>query len=62
MKLNKNTFEDEETVIKALVGRLEGLEHVWTIGHTLLCSAPAGRNPAGTRCRADPAVQSTGFK
>lgn len=46
VKLNKNTFEDEETVIKALVGRLEGLEHVWTIGHTLLLFRPSREKPS----------------
>lgn len=36
VKLNRNTFEDEASVVQALQARVEGLEHVWTIGHTLL--------------------------
>ena len=36
IKLNQNTFEDEQTVIDALGKQIEGLEHVWTIGKTLL--------------------------
>ena len=36
VKLNDNTFEDEEGVVAALAGKVDGLIHVWTIGHTLL--------------------------
>ena len=36
IKLNQNTFEDEQTVIDALGKQIEGLEHVWTIGKTML--------------------------
>ena len=46
VKLNKNTFEDADSVVKALGGRLEGLEHVWTIGHTLLLFRPSREKPS----------------
>jgi RNA-binding protein len=36
IKINQNSFEDEATAAKALCGAVEGLEHVWTIGHTML--------------------------
>jgi RNA-binding protein len=36
LKINQNSFEDKQTVIDALCGKIEGLEHVWTVGHTLL--------------------------
>ncbi len=36
IKINPNSFEDKATVIAALCGKVEGLEHVWTVGHTLL--------------------------
>ena len=41
IKLNHNTFEDEQTVIDALCGKIEGLELVWTIGKTLLFFRPS---------------------
>ena len=36
IKLNQNTFEDEKTAIDALCAKVEGLQHVWTIGKTML--------------------------
>ncbi len=36
VKINPNSFEDKQTVIDGLCGKLEGLEHVWTVGHTML--------------------------
>ncbi|MFN8012856.1 MAG: ribosome assembly RNA-binding protein YhbY [Holophagaceae bacterium] len=36
VKINQNSFEDKQTVIDGLLGKLEGLEHVWTVGHTML--------------------------
>ncbi|MDR2561773.1 MAG: ribosome assembly RNA-binding protein YhbY [Holophagales bacterium] len=36
VKLNSNTAEDEASVVSALQKSVPGLEHVWTIGHTLL--------------------------
>ncbi len=36
IKLNQNTFEDEATVIAALSSKVVGLEHVWSIGKTML--------------------------
>ena len=41
VKLNDNTFEDEEGVVAALAGKVDGLIHVWTIGHTLLLFRPS---------------------
>jgi RNA-binding protein len=41
VKLNDNTFEDEAGVVAALAAKLEGLHHVWTIGHTLLLFRPS---------------------
>jgi len=45
IKMNKNTFEDEASVLQALQDRLDGAEHVWTIGHTILLFRPS-RNKA----------------
>jgi RNA-binding protein len=45
VKLNKNTFEDEASVVQALRDRLEGSEHVWSIGHTLLLFRPSREKP-----------------
>lgn len=36
IKLNQNTFEDEATVIACLCAKVAGVQHVWTVGHTLL--------------------------
>ncbi len=41
IKINPNSFEDEETAAKALCASVPGLEHVWTIGHTLLFFRPS---------------------
>lgn len=41
IKLNQNTFEDEATVISCLCSKVEGLQHVWTVGHTLLFFRPS---------------------
>ena len=41
VKLNPNTFEDEAGVVAALQARIQALEHVWTIGHTLLLFRPS---------------------
>ena len=41
LKLNQNTFEDSDTVIEALTRKVPGLQHVWTIGHTLLVFRPS---------------------
>lgn len=46
VKLNKNSFEDEATVVAALQARIQGLEHVWTIGHTLLFFRPSRDKPS----------------
>jgi RNA-binding protein len=36
VKINPNSFEDEDTAAAALCAAVAGLERVWTIGHTLL--------------------------
>ncbi len=36
IKINDNSFEDKQSVIEALCAKVDGLQHVWTIGHTLL--------------------------
>lgn len=41
VKLNDNTFEDEPSVVAALSAKVPGLQHVWTIGHTLLIFRPS---------------------
>jgi RNA-binding protein len=41
VKLNQNYAADESTAAKALVEKIQGLEHVWTIGHTLLLFRPS---------------------
>ncbi len=45
LKLNQNTFEDRETVVEALTRRVEGLQHVWTIGHTILVYRASRNKP-----------------
>ena len=46
LKLNKNSFEDETSVVEALKARVDGLEHVWTIGHTMLLFRPSRAKPS----------------
>lgn len=46
VKLNDNTFEDEAGVIGAFKAKVEGLVHVWTIGHTLLFFRPSRARPS----------------
>ena len=41
VKLNQNSGADEKTVALALREKIPGLEHVWTIGHTLLLFRPS---------------------
>lgn len=41
IKINPNSFEDEDTAAKALCASVSGLEHVWTIGHTMLFFRPS---------------------
>ena len=45
VKLNDNTFEDEAGVVAALTAKVDGLTHVWTIGHTLLLFRPSRERP-----------------
>jgi RNA-binding protein len=46
LKLNQNATEDIEAVIEALKGQVPGLEHVWTIGHTLLVFRASRNKPS----------------
>ena len=41
IKINPNSFEDEGTATQALCAAVPALEHVWTIGHTLLFFRPS---------------------
>ena len=41
VKINPNSFEDEATAAAALCSAVQGLQHVWTIGHTLLLFRPS---------------------
>ena len=41
VKLNDNTFEDEKGVLAVLTEKVDGLLHVWTIGHTLILFRPS---------------------
>ncbi|MFN7957775.1 MAG: YhbY family RNA-binding protein [Holophagaceae bacterium] len=41
IKINQNSLEDEATAAKALCALVPGLEHVWTIGHTMLFFRPS---------------------
>ena len=45
VKLNGNTSEDEASAVSALQKSVPGLEHVWTIGHTLLFFRPSRTHP-----------------
>ena len=45
VKINPNSFEDEDTAAAALCAAVAGLEHVWTIGHTLLLFRPSRTRP-----------------
>lgn len=45
IKLNQNTSEDLEAVVSSLAGQVEGLEHVWTIGRTILVFRPSRNKP-----------------
>jgi RNA-binding protein len=41
VKINPNSFEDKDTAAAALCASVPGLEHVWTIGHTMLFFRPS---------------------
>lgn len=46
LKLNQNATEDIDSVIEALKAQVPGLEHVWTIGHTLLVYRASRNKPS----------------
>jgi RNA-binding protein len=45
IKLNGNANKEESSVLAALHEKISGLEHVWTIGHTLLLFRPSRLHP-----------------
>jgi len=45
IKLNQNAADDSESVIATLEATVEGLEHVWTIGRTLLVFRASRNKP-----------------
>jgi RNA-binding protein len=45
IKLNQNTSEELETVVAGLRARVKGVEHVWTIGKTILVFRPSKDKP-----------------
>jgi RNA-binding protein len=47
LKLNQNTFEDLDSVLDALTRKVDGLQHVWTIGRTILVFRASRNKPTG---------------
>lgn len=47
IKLNQNTSEDEDAAVESLKAKVPGLEHVWTIGHTILVFRPSRTKATG---------------
>jgi RNA-binding protein len=47
LKLNQNTFEDLDSVLDALTRKIDGLQHVWTIGRTILVFRASRNKPTG---------------
>jgi RNA-binding protein len=45
IKLNQNTSEELDTAVASLEAQVEGLEHVWTIGKTILVFRPSRNKP-----------------
>ena len=45
IKLNQNTAEELEAVVAGLKERVQGVEHVWTIGRTILVFRPSRNKP-----------------
>ena len=46
IKLNQNAAEDPDAVMTVLKGQVDGIEHVWTIGHTLLVFRASRNKPS----------------
>ncbi|HNX93682.1 MAG TPA: YhbY family RNA-binding protein [Holophaga sp.] len=46
IKLNQNAAEDPDAVMAVLKGQVQGIEHVWTIGHTLLVFRASRNKPS----------------
>jgi RNA-binding protein len=46
IKLNQNVADDADTVIADLEAKVRGLEHVWTIGRTLLVFRASRNKPS----------------
>jgi RNA-binding protein len=45
IKLNQNCIEDEASALSELAKKMSGVEHVWTIGHTLVLFRPSRTHP-----------------
>ena len=45
IKLNQNASEGQEAAIGELAAKVEGLEHVWTIGRTILVFRASRNKP-----------------
>ena len=45
IKLNQNTSEELETAVTGLRAKVKGLEHVWTIGKTILVFRSSRNKP-----------------
>ncbi|MCL1894141.1 MAG: YhbY family RNA-binding protein [Holophagaceae bacterium] len=41
VKLNQNFTDNADLAVASLVQKLPGIEHVWTMGHTLLLFRPS---------------------
>ena len=46
VKINGNSLEDKDSVSAGLCGAVAGLQHVWTIGHTLLFFRASRNKPS----------------
>lgn len=46
VKINGNSMEDEATAPAALCAAVAGLQHVWSIGHTLLFFRASRNKPS----------------
>ncbi|HWQ07991.1 MAG TPA: ribosome assembly RNA-binding protein YhbY [Holophaga sp.] len=45
IKLNQNASEELDAAVEDLKAKVDGLEHVWTIGRTLLVFRPSRNKP-----------------
>ena len=47
IKLNQNTPEDKKSIVQVLLAMVPGLEHVWTVGKTVLVFRASRTKPTG---------------